>query len=60
MKCPLCNCETKVIDSRTTLKGTRRRRECAECLTRFSTYETLLVQSMDQHLQQKYLTRLGG
>ena len=41
MKCPFCNSEdTKVIDSRTSPDGsTKRRRECSECLKRFSTYE---------------------
>lgn len=60
MKCPICQSETKVTDSRNTSKGIRRRRECVECLTRFSTYETLLVNSMDKHLQDKYLARIGG
>ena len=41
MKCPFCSSEdTKVIDSRTTIDGsTKRRRECNNCLKRFSTYE---------------------
>lgn len=42
MKCPFCNHEeTKVTDSRETLEGRaiRRRRECAKCQARFSTYE---------------------
>ncbi|MDQ1284489.1 MAG: transcriptional repressor NrdR [Patescibacteria group bacterium] len=42
MNCPFCNnTDTKVIDSRETSDGkiTRRRRECLECETRFSTYE---------------------
>lgn len=41
MKCPFCNSEdTKVIDSRISPDGsTKRRRECSECLKRFSTYE---------------------
>ncbi|MDY7083249.1 MAG: transcriptional regulator NrdR, partial [Halobacteria archaeon] len=42
MDCPNCgydNC--KVVDSRTTEKGTavRRRRECDDCGVRFTTYE---------------------
>jgi transcriptional regulator NrdR family protein len=60
MKCPICQSETKVTNSRTTTKGTRRRRECIECLTRFSTHETLLVQSMDKHLVDKYIAKIGG
>ena len=41
MKCPFCSSEdTKVVDSRTTIDGsTKRRRECNNCLKRFSTYE---------------------
>lgn len=42
MKCPNCgNLETRVIDSRTAEGGdvVRRRRECPECLGRFTTYE---------------------
>jgi transcriptional repressor NrdR len=42
MKCIRCNCEdTKVIESREVSEGiaTRRRRECGECGSRFTTYE---------------------
>jgi len=42
MKCHYCNYEeTQVIDSRDTenLETTRRRRECAKCNRRFTTYE---------------------
>ncbi len=42
MKCPKCgNMEDKVIDSRMSGEGLsiRRRRECAKCQTRFTTYE---------------------
>jgi hypothetical protein len=49
MKCPICQAETKVLDSR----GVRRRRECIDCLTRFSTYETLINESMDNHLKEQ-------
>lgn len=59
MRCPLCDSETKVTDSRETSKGIRRRRECLDCLTRFSTYESMVVSSMDKHLQEKYMNRLG-
>ncbi|WEL19550.1 transcriptional regulator NrdR [Candidatus Nanohalococcus occultus] len=41
MKCPYCENETtKVKDSRETEGKVRRRRECAECERRFTTYET--------------------
>jgi len=42
MKCPRCgSMDDRVIDSRTVKEGdaTRRRRECAECGNRFTTYE---------------------
>ena len=42
MKCPFCSfADTKVIDSRLGREGNniRRRRECIECLRRFTTYE---------------------
>ena len=42
MKCPTCGTiETRVIDSRIAEDGdtVRRRRECPECQTRFTTYE---------------------
>ena len=42
MKCPFCGCEeSKVVDSRPTDEGERirRRRECFNCMKRFTTYE---------------------
>ncbi|MFC1724499.1 transcriptional regulator NrdR [candidate division KSB1 bacterium] len=42
MKCPYCSSmEDKVIDSRLVKEGAviRRRRECLECVKRFTTYE---------------------
>jgi len=44
MKCPFCGFEeSKVIDSRPTDDGgrIRRRRECLECIKRFTTYEMM-------------------
>lgn len=44
MKCPYCECfDSKVIDSRAAEDGEaiRRRRECASCGRRFTTYERL-------------------
>ena len=44
MKCPYCNYEdTKVVDSRPVEDGlaTRRRRECAKCHKRFTTFEKI-------------------
>ncbi len=40
MECLYCRCsDTRVIDSRETEGGTRRRRECVSCEKRFTTYE---------------------
>ena len=53
MKCPFCGYEdTKVIDSRPSEGKKRRRRECAICGKRFTTYEvvekpTLMVDKRD-------------
>jgi len=53
MNCPFCNHDdSKVIDSRDSGDGIRRRRECARCGLRFTTYErvqsrTLLVIKRD-------------
>lgn len=47
MYCPFCNAqETKVVDSRldTASNQVRRRRECAECRARFTTFEKLELQ----------------
>jgi transcriptional repressor NrdR len=44
MKCPYCSfLESRVLDSRPTDEGTavRRRRECVQCLKRFTTYEKI-------------------
>ena len=44
MKCPFCNApDTQVVDSRVNEEGTsvRRRRRCAACSKRFTTYETI-------------------
>ena len=40
MRCPYCqHPDSKVIDSRDTDTGIRRRRECLRCESRFTTYE---------------------
>ena len=44
MRCPYCGCqEDKVVDSRPTDEGLtiRRRRECLQCGSRFTTYEKI-------------------
>lgn len=40
MRCPVCGAEdSRVVDSRTTADAVRRRRECQECASRFTTFE---------------------
>lgn len=42
MKCPFCGgSQTSVLDSRDNEDTIRRRRTCAECLKRFTTYERI-------------------
>jgi transcriptional repressor NrdR len=42
MRCPFCqSLESKVVDSRDTESGIRRRRECLACRRRFTTYERI-------------------
>jgi len=47
MKCPYCGSEdSRVIDSRDVNDGVRRRRQCLECSSRFTTYERVLPSSL--------------
>ena len=47
MRCPYCECtNTKVVDSRESGTGIRRRRECALCGDRFTTYERVQMKTM--------------
>ena len=47
MRCPYCECaNTKVVDSRESGTSIRRRRECALCGRRFTTYERAQMKSM--------------
>jgi len=42
MRCPFCAAvDSKVVDSRDTESGIRRRRECLSCSKRFTTYERI-------------------
>lgn len=44
MKCPHCgDIESRVIDTRASGERIRRRRECSECKTRFTTYERVAL-----------------
>ncbi len=49
MKCPFCGCEETVVkDSRNTDDGSaiRRRRECPECASRFTTFERVQLREL--------------
>ncbi|MYE53709.1 MAG: transcriptional repressor NrdR [Chloroflexi bacterium] len=47
MRCPYCECtNTKVVDSRESGMSIRRRRECALCGRRFTTYERVQMKAM--------------
>ena len=47
MLCPYCECtNTKVVDSRESGSSIRRRRECALCSRRFTTYERVQMKTM--------------
>ncbi len=47
MRCPFCgHADSRVIDSRSTDEGIRRRRECLECGERFNTYERVDISNI--------------
>ena len=47
MRCPYCGYDdSKVVDSRSTDEGIRRRRECLECSERYTTYERVDTSSI--------------
>ena len=47
MLCPFCeHTDSKVIDSRDTAGGIRRRRECLQCGLRFTTYERVQTRAL--------------
>ena len=58
MRCPYCGYEeSRVVDSRDSADGVRRRRECLKCEARFTTYErlqplTLFVIKKDQRREE--------
>ena len=57
MRCPNCDAtDNRVVDTRTSKGGraVRRRRECAVCQTRFTTYE--VVEEREPYIQ----AALGG
>lgn len=67
MNCPICQGETKVVNSRPGNQGRsiRRRRECLKCRQRFSTYEKISlidfqVRKSDDKKEPYYRHKLEG
>lgn len=50
MRCPICGGRAKVLDVREKRDKVKRRRECPDCLTRFTTEEKLVMESLDEYL----------
>jgi transcriptional regulator NrdR family protein len=50
MRCPICGSRTKVFNVREKKNKVHRRRECPDCLTRFTTEEKLVIDSLDEYL----------
>ena len=48
------NGNTRVINTRPKENTIRRRRECTECLTRFSSYEKMDIDSIPEYVRGKY------
>lgn len=56
MKCPKCEADTRVVDSRPREDGSIfRRRECLECRFRFSSLETVWIKKTSKQLELEKL-----
>jgi len=63
MRCPVCEGNVRTIDSRTPKKNPQgrriegntvfRRKECKDCLTRFDTNETIIMDSLPDYVKEK-------
>ena len=66
MRCPYCGfSDSRVTDSRNVQNGIRRRRECLECLRRFTTYERIhstavMVTKRDNRREEFDREKLAG
>ena len=66
MRCPYCGfSDSRVTDSRNVQNGVRRRRECLECLRRFTTYEriqstAIMVTKRDNRREEFDREKLAG
>lgn len=57
MRCPICDCsDMKILDSRKRDKYVWRRRECKNCLTVFTTYETIDFKRLPDYLKRKVMS----
>ncbi|HVK74628.1 MAG TPA: ATP cone domain-containing protein [Kofleriaceae bacterium] len=65
MQCPFCGNDSSVTETRVSPDGVRRRRVCASCKRRFTTYERvgspgLKVEKRDGRLEPFEADKLGG
>lgn len=60
MKCPICNVSMRVVDTRQKDRNVRRRHECPECLTRYSTTEKIMYEFCDEFILKKIHIATGG
>ncbi|WP_199425794.1 NrdR family transcriptional regulator [Thermaerobacillus caldiproteolyticus] len=58
MNCPICGGRTRVLGVHHEGLRTNRRRECVECLTRFTTREGIDITSLDPHLRKMFWKRV--
>lgn len=56
MNCPVCDSyRVRTIDIRHNREYiTRRRKECQDCFTRFTTYETVAIDRLDPYIRKKF------
>jgi transcriptional regulator NrdR family protein len=63
MGCPGCtSTETQVVDSRPSFGSIRRRRECQDCGTRFTTHEyhERAINARDAAVESRVMARVGS
>lgn len=58
MNCPKCRSNSKVLESRLTDGGVRRRRECLKCGTRFATIEACVTKKAAKPREEKKIPPL--
>lgn len=57
MRCPICGGRTKVLDVREKQGKMKRRRECLDCFTRFTTEEKLIMNSLGEYLVRRLVEK---